>query len=136
MSRYEQAYETDWETLDKDEAIDRAYALGVAASLGEYHVDELEAIRGEMESAYDRSVIDLAFDEGKNEGRELDADDAGTNTVWSELVDGEKTTVDEDDIPTGGRSGLPDAIEKMKALERVEIDQREAVELPDFLQKE
>lgn len=138
MSQYERAYGTDWDTLDKDEAIDRAYALGVAASLGEYHPEELEAIRAEMDTAYDKSVVDLAFDEGKNEAREVDPDDGGGETaaVWSELVEGETVTVDDDEIPTGGRDALPAAIEKFDALERPEPNKNEAVERPDFLDRE
>jgi hypothetical protein len=68
VGKYEQTYGTDWGTLTVDQAMTRAYALGVAASLGEYHPDELEAIRNEMGSAYERSVVDLAFEEGEKRG--------------------------------------------------------------------
>jgi hypothetical protein len=138
MSKYERAYGTDWDTLDKDEAIDRAYALGVAASLGEYHPEELERVRTEMDTSYNKSVVDLAFDEGKNEARELDADavKSTADPVWAELVEGESVTVDEDEVPTGGHDGLPDAIDKMDALDRPEPGKNEAVELPEFLEKD
>ncbi|MHB9287687.1 hypothetical protein ACKVMT_11705 [Halobacteriales archaeon Cl-PHB] len=136
MSKYEAAYGTDWDALSKDEAIDRAYALGVAASLGEYLPEELEAIRGEMGSAYNKSVVDLAFEEGKNEGLEADAPSEAEAAVWAELVEGETVTVDEEDVPTGGRDGLPDAIDKMDALDRPTMDKNEAVELPEFLEKD
>ncbi|MFC7059018.1 hypothetical protein [Halovenus salina] len=63
MSKYERAYGTDWESLDEDEGMERAYALGVATSLGEPLPDELAAIREEMDTAYQRSVVDLAFEE-------------------------------------------------------------------------
>jgi len=130
MSRYERTYDTDWDSLDKDGAIDRAYALGVAASLGEYHPDELEAIRGEMESAYEKSVVDLAFEEGRTEGRTAgsETDEGG---VWSRLVAGETVTADPDETPrTGGRTGLPEA------LDRPALDSTEAVELPEFLRRD
>ncbi|WP_302082749.1 hypothetical protein [Salinibaculum rarum] len=138
MSKYERAYGTDWGTIDKDEAIDRAYALGVAASLGEYHPDELDRVREEMDTSYNKSVVDLAFDEGRNEARELDADagEDAADPVWSELVEGETITVDEDDVPTGGRDGLPNAIDKMKALDRPEPGKNEAIDRPDFLEKD
>jgi len=137
MSRYERAYGTDWDALDKDEAIDRAYALGVAASLGEYHPEELDAIRAQMDTSYNKSVVDLAFDEGKTEARELDAGGRGEGSpVWAELVEGETVSVDEDQIPTGGRDGLPEAIEKFEALDRPEPGKNEAVERPDFLEKD
>jgi hypothetical protein len=138
MSKYERAYGTDWDSLDKDEAIDRAYALGVLASIGEYHPEELERIRGEMDTAYNKSVVDLAFDEGKNEAREVDvdADRREKQAVWAALVEGETVTVDEDDVPTGGRDGLPSAIEQMAALDKPEPNKNEAVERPDFLEKD
>jgi hypothetical protein len=134
MSRYERVYGTDWEELDEDEAIDRAYALGVAASLGEYHREELDAIREEMTTAYNRSVVDLAFDEGKNEGREVESEEK--ETVWNELVIGEEVTIDPDEPPTGGRTGLPEAVDRMDVLDRPERDSTDALDLPEFLDRE
>jgi hypothetical protein len=138
MSRYEQTYGTNWETLDKDEAIERAYALGVATGLNEYHRDELEAIRAEMDTSYNKSVVDLAFDEGKNEVREIDPDADDGGTVWAELVEGETVTVDEDEdtVPTGGQTGLPEAIDKIEAIARPERDSTGAVEFPEFLERD
>ncbi|MFT4921986.1 MAG: hypothetical protein ACI8XM_001194 [Haloarculaceae archaeon] len=134
MSRYERAYGTGWDTLDKDEAIDRAYALGVAASLGEYLPEELEAVRAEMDTAYNKSVVDLAFEEGKSEARDVDVEATDDEqAVWSELVEGEKVTVDEDEVPTGGQTGLPEAIDKIDALERADRDSTGRVEKPEFL---
>jgi len=135
MSRYERTYGTDWQTLDVDSAVNRAYALGVAASLGERHPDELEAIRAEMGSAYERSVVDLAFEEGRTESKEVDGADSGEQ-VWNELIDEEQVTVDPDDIPTGGRSGLPEAVDRIDALERPNPSDPEAVELPSFLERD
>lgn len=131
MSRYEQQYGTDWETLDPEEGVERAYALGVAASLGEYDREELDALREEMNSAYNTSMVELAFQEGKNEGKEIDAEE--TEKVWNELVVGE-VPLEEDDLPTGGRSGLPEAIDIAEALDRPKRDSTDAVDLPDFLQ--
>ncbi len=138
MGHYERTYGMDWDSLDKDEAIDRAYALGVVASLGEYLPEELERIRSEMDTAYNKSVVDLAFDEGKNEAREVDVDTDNREkaAVWSKLVEGESVTVDEDDVPTGGRDGLPSAIDKMDALDKPDPDKNEAIERPDFLDKD
>ena len=138
MSKYERAYGTEWESLDKDEAIDRAYALGVATSLGEYHPDELDRVRAEMDTSYNKSVVDLAFDEGKNEAREFDVESERTDDdpVWAELVEGETVTVDEDDVPTGGRDGLPGALDKIDALDKPEPGKNEAVDRPDFLEKD
>lgn len=138
MSKYERAYGTDWETLDKDAAIDRAYALGVAASLGEHYPDELDRIRAEMDTSYNKSVIDLAFDEGKNEASEFapDTSNPADESVWAELVAGETVTVDDADVLTGGRDGLPEAIEKMSALDRPDPGKNEAIDRPEFLEKD
>lgn len=137
MSNYERAYGTGWDGLDKDEAIDRAYALGVLASLGEYHREELDRIRAEMDTAYNKSVVDLAFDEGKSEARDLDVDADGgeKQAVWAELVEGVSVSVDED-VPTGGRDGLPSAIDKPEALDRPEQNETEATDRPSFLDRD
>jgi hypothetical protein len=136
VGKYEQTYGTNWGTLTVDQAMTRAYALGVAASLGEYHPDELEAIRNEMGSAYERSVVDLAFEEGKNEGREHDGESNGGERTWNELVEDEPVTIEPEEIPTGGRTGLPEAVDRMEALERPTPDKNEAVDLPSFLEKD
>jgi hypothetical protein len=137
MNKYEQRYGTDWDTLDIDAAVDRAYALGVAASMGEYHPDELDAVRDEAGSAYERSVVDLAFEEGKNEGKEIDVEETSKETdAWDALVDDEPITIDPDDIPTGGRSGIPEAVDKIEAIERPDIDSTDAVDKPDFLERD
>jgi hypothetical protein len=136
MSRYERAYGTDWDGLDRDGAIERAYALGVAASLGEYHPDELDAIRAEMDTSYATSVVDLAFEEGRKEAREVTTDADEEAAVWDELVAGETVTVDPDDVPAGGRSGLPDAVDRIAALDRVDLDTTDVVDRPGFLEKD
>jgi hypothetical protein len=135
MSNYERTYGTDWDSLDKDEAIDRAYALGVLASVGEYHREELKRVRREMDTTYNKSVVDLAFDEGRNEARDVTAEDRTQQAVWAELIEGETVTVDEERVPTGGRDGLPSAIDMMDALDRPKPDKNEAVERPEFLER-
>ena len=137
MSRYERSFDTGWESLTVDQAVQRAYALGVAASLGEYHPDELEAIREEMGSAYERSVVDLAFEEGENEARKGELSEAaGDREVWESLVDDDPVEVDPEDVPTGGRDGLPEAVDRIDALERPTPSENEAVELPSFLERD
>lgn len=132
---YERTYGTDWETLEKDEAAERAFALGVAAELGDPDDEEYERILAEAATSYDRSIVELAYAEGKRaaSGRSTDTDD---DAVWEDLVeDGPKTTVDEDEIPTGDRDGLPAALESLDLLDRPLADQLEAERLPEFLRK-
>jgi len=133
MSRYERAYGTDWTALDEDEAIDRAYALGVAASTGEYHPDELDRIREAVDTAYSQSVVDLAFEEGRTEAREADADpDSEADRLWAALV-GE--TPDGDADPVGGRDGPPGALDSTALLDRAAVDSTERTRLPEFLRR-
>ena len=136
MGLYEREYGAEWTTLDKDEATERAYALGVAESLGEYNRDEFEAVHAEVDTAYDRSMVELAFREGKTEAREHEpGGDDDDRAVWRDLVEGETVTVDEDDLPTGGRDGIPEAVDRIDALEKPDPDEVEATDQPDFLDR-
>ncbi len=135
MSRYERVFGTDWDELTDDEAVERAYALGVAAALDEYHPEELEAIREAVDTQYKRSIVDLAFDEGRNEGREIQESDSKTNSAWKELIDEEFTTI-EPENPVGGRTGLPEAVARMQSLDRQTLDSTGSTELPSFLERD
>lgn len=133
MSRYEEEYGTDWNALGNDEAIDRAYALGVAAALGEEHPTELDRLRQAMDSAYDRSVIDLAFDEGRTEAQAVGAlgEVTAETAVWDRLVaEGGTASSDEASL---GPLGRPRQLEATSALERPDRDLRAAENLPAFL---
>lgn len=136
---YEDSYGTEWDTLNRDEAMGRAFALGVAASLGHRHPDEYDRIISEMDTAYNRSIVELAYEEGKNKAKKKKYSDGGSGDdadVWLELVEGEKVTVDEDDVPTGGRNSLPSALDKSGILDRPEHDSRDRVDKPDFLKRD
>jgi len=137
MGLYDEQYGTGWTTLDRDEATERAYALGVAEALGEYNREEFEAVHAEPSTAYGKSMVELAFREGKNEGREYEppADADTDRAAWADLVEGETVTVDEDDVPTGGRDGIPEAVDKIDAIEKPNPDEVDATERPDFLDK-
>ena len=134
---YERTYDTDWESLDRDEAMSRAFAVGVAASLGHDYAEEYERIVAEMETAYDRSIVELAFEEGQNKAkkRQYESENGDEDDVWSDLVEGEKVTVDRDDVPTGGQNRLPAALDKAEILDRPDADSRDRVSKPDFLEK-
>jgi hypothetical protein len=134
MSRYERGFDTEWETLGKDDATTRAYAIGVAERLGEFNREELEAIYAEMESAYHRSMVELAYDEGRNEAKAA-ADTADADAIWAELVEGETTVVDPEDVPDRGRDGLPEALDSGELLDRHDVDSTDAVDRPDFLER-
>jgi len=135
MGLYEREYGTDWASLDRDEATERAYALGVAESLGEYNREEFEAVHDEMATSYDQSMFELAFQEGKNEGREARPSTGGDEAVWADLVEGETVTVDGNDVSTGGRDGIPEAVDEIDAIEKPDPDEIDATDRPDFLDR-
>lgn len=134
MSLYEREYGTGWQTLDKDEATERAYAIGVAEKLGEYNREELEAIYDQMDSSYNKSMVELAYREGRQEANEAARGSDG-DAVWAQLVEGETVTVDPEDRPTGGRTGLPEALEPNEVLDRQEVDSTDIVDRPEFLDR-
>jgi hypothetical protein len=135
MSRYEREFDTGWNSMDKNEATTRAYAIGVAERLGEFNREELEAIYAEMDSAYHRSMVELAYEEGRNEAKAAAGDDTDADAVWTQLVEGETTVVDAEDVPERGRDGLPEALDSGELLDRQDVDSTEAVDRPDFLER-
>jgi hypothetical protein len=135
MSHYETAFGTDWGTLGREEAVERAYALGVGEAMGEYDREEYERVRAEMDSAYQKSLVDLAFEEGRTEGKEVRVEADDDDEPWRALVEGETVTVDPDDVPTGGRNALPEALDGVDVLDRPTPGEAEAVDKPDFLEK-
>jgi hypothetical protein len=135
MSRYEREFDTGWESLGKDDATTRAYAIGVAERLGEGNRDELEAIYAEMESAYHRSMVELAYEEGRNEAKAAAGNSPDADAIWAELVEGEVTTVDPSDVEERGRDSLPDALGSGELLDKQAVDSTEAVDRPDFLDR-
>ena len=134
MSRYDREFEPEWDSLGKDEATNRAYAIGVAERLGEQNREELEAIYEEMDSAYHRSMVELAYDEGRNEAKAA-AESATAEAVWAELVEGETTEIDPNDARERGRDGLPEALDGRDVLDRQDVDSTETVERPEFLDR-
>lgn len=60
------------ETLSPDEAIRRAHALGVAAAFGRDADEALAEVREALDGSYDRSVVDLAYREGRADAEGVD----------------------------------------------------------------
>jgi hypothetical protein len=134
MSLYEQKYGTDWDTLDKDAATERAYAIGVAEKLGEYNREELEAIYDQIDTAYNQSMVELAYSEGRQEAADV-ASSQSESDPWDELVEGDTVYVEPENIPTGGRDGLPEALGPSEILDKQDVDSTEVVDRPEFLDK-
>jgi len=113
---YESTFSTDWSELDRDEAVERAYALGVASAFGQDNREEYKAIKAAAGSSYDRSLIELAHDQGRSQALQLEA--AATDTahedIWSRLVESTPADLPE---PEGG---LPDALGPTALLDRID----------------
>lgn len=95
---YEDTFATDWDRLDREEAVRRAYAIGVATVLGEDLVDEYERVLSEGATNYDRNLVELAYNEGRRlASLETSKDDGAPvpDRVWRTLVG--RTTVAIDD---------------------------------------
>ncbi|WP_253738837.1 hypothetical protein [Halohasta salina] len=113
---YESTFSTDWSELDRDEAVERAYALGVASAFGDPHREEYEAIKAAAGSSYDRSLIELAHDQGRSQALQLEAasTDTAPEEVWGRLVESAPVDLPE---PEGG---LPDVLGPTALLDRID----------------
>lgn len=135
---------TDWEELSGDEAIRRAYALGVAAAFGYEDREEFDRLREAIDTSYDRSIVDLAYREGQREAEVLRRDDDevapdDADAVWTQLVEGGR---DADGSGDGGdppgpdgrpvvATGLPTALERAGLFDGgADLD---ALDLPGLL---
>mgnify|MGYP000501253507 CR=1 FL=1 len=135
---YERAFDTGWDSLSGEEAIRRMYALGIATELGHRFPEERSRIRALASSAYERSVLDLAFEEGKREVREEHPHHESAEETWEVLVE-------ESDSPAPSRESLqtdrhsndvPDAVGQPPLLDGFDIDDLERLRLPSFLTRE
>jgi hypothetical protein len=144
---YEDSFDTEWDPGDvgREEAVWRAYALGAAAALGETHPGEYR----KLVTATGRSLVEMAYDEGKTEAANLDSqlasgggdDDHGfpdrETAVWSKLITYREEESDEFDAEGAGgreRDDLPDFLRRID-LDSLGRDDLSRLRLPDFLSK-
>lgn len=131
MNRYERTYGTDWEGLTTDEAVERAYAIGVAERLGERNRTELRRLYDSIDTTYDRSMVELAYQQGRSEAKTAATDADTPGAVWSTLV-----TEGAVDVPEGSQepNGLPSALSKVEIIDFSSPDSTDALDLPEFLE--
>lgn len=135
---YERAFDTEWESLSGDEAIRRMYVLGIATELGHAERGERDRIRDLAGSAYERSVLDLAFQEGRREVQDVRPLHESDEETWSVLVDADDATVPDPDAlqPDSGGRETPDAVDRPSLLGGYDIDELGRLSLPSFLTRE
>ena len=109
---YETTYSKEWDELTRDEAVERAYALGVAAACGHDNRQEYESITAAAKDSYDSSLIELSFDQGRSDALQLEASGSDTEAIWDDLV--ESTTITPPDTDTE----LPDMLDSADLLDR------------------
>ncbi|MDB2243140.1 hypothetical protein, partial [Halorubrum ezzemoulense] len=86
----DRTFGTEWDDLSREEAVERAFALGVAAGVDNPRTEELDRVLETFSGSYDRSIVELAYDEGRTKALEAKAarDDPEDEAVCSSLVDG------------------------------------------------
>ena len=146
---YERRYGTSWTTLSRDEAIERAFALGVDAHFGRTHPEEYERIVDSMQGAYARSIVELAYKEGEEKAKQASDGLDGEQAVWDALVDrgagadivnaeapaDEGSADGDDEFDLGGMIDLPAALQALDLSSRPGEDDLDALELPEFLRR-
>ncbi len=142
---YEEHFDGDWDSLTQEEAMFRAYALGVDAAFGNEHPEE----RRRLQREFHRGLVQIAFDEGKSRATDV-MDEQGYNPedasgfefessefdweLWEELVTErreEEGAFDPVRIERS-RDSLPASLDRPDFLDRP-LDRAESLYLPRFL---
>jgi hypothetical protein len=132
---YGSEFDTGWDDLDKEAALERAFALGVARSLGAPDHEEYERVRDAADTTYERSLIDLSYEEGRRKASGRTAEESAA--VWEDLVV-EADDVDTDGRPAARRSRARDGPPAMTARPEPTVvpeDGLDRVRLPDCLRR-
>ncbi|MFW6317927.1 MAG: hypothetical protein ACOC06_05600 [Halorubrum sp.] len=129
---YERTFGTEWEDLTREEAVERAFALGVAAGVDSPRPEELDRVLEAFPGSYDRSIVELAYDEGRTKALEAKAerDDPDDEDVWRSLVDGAGTPR-EPPVP----AALPGAIRELTLTDGPREGPPSSLDLPSMLRK-
>lgn len=142
---YHDHFEADWEELDQEEAMFRAFALGVDHALGNDHPAEFRRLTSE----FHRGLIQIAFDEGESrateavEERGIDPDRPDPFAfqpgeyewdIWEDLITEREAEPDAFEPVQVKRSklDLPSSLRRPELLERTS-ESIESITLPRFL---
>ena len=130
MTRYEEAFETDWTSITPEEAARHAYAIGVEEELEAQNNAHLHALLEAMDNAYSRSMVELAYKKGRSNASAIGSSEQSA-TVWSTLVEQEHTEQPNLVEP-------PEFLETITlppTLNRQDIDSAAAARRPEFLDR-
>jgi len=132
---YDSEFDTDWDDLDKAGALERAFALGVARSLGTPNHEEYERVRADADTTYERSLIELSYEEGRRKASGRTAEKSAA--VWDDLVV-ETGDVDAGAIPAEPGTRTQDGPPSMTARPEPTVipnDGLDRIRLPEFLRR-
>lgn len=130
-------YDQYFDTADEyttEEVLRRAYALGVASVCGNPDDAAYQRLKERSPDAYDESIVELAYEEGRAEALELEAEhDTDGAETWEQLVE---TTIE----PPGSDEGAATEDPEPELLSRREKRDPvpglpESIELPSFLRR-
>ncbi|GAA0529839.1 hypothetical protein ABNG02_02720 [Halorubrum ejinorense] len=129
---YDRTFGTEWDDLSREEAIERAFALGVAAGVDSPRPQELDRVLEAFPGAYDQSIVELAYDEGRTKALEARAerDDPDDEAVWASLVDGVGAPRE---VPVP--AALPGAIRELTLTDGPREGPPSSLDLPSMLRK-
>ena len=127
---YDRLFGTEWEEITREEAVKRAFALGVAAGVGSERPAELERVLEALPGAYDRSLVELAYDEGRTKALEAAAEADTEEEVWDELVDAAGTPRT---APVS--AALPGAITELTLTKEPQKGPPSSLSFPSMLRK-
>ncbi|WP_280588113.1 hypothetical protein [Halorubrum sp. Boch-26] len=127
---YDRTFGTEWDELSREEAVHRAFALGVAEGVGNRRPAEIERVMEAFPNAYDQSLVELAYDEGR--AKALNAADEADDPeeVWNALVDGAGAPREP---PV--RAALPGAITDLTLTQRPREGPPSSLDFPSMLRK-
>jgi hypothetical protein len=118
---YEERYGTDWEELDTEEAIERAYALGMLAELGHGLPDEYERVEAAIDADPGAHMVELAYREGHQAVSDIDVDARTAQGAWQKAIRrrGDQPDTQESESRTEGSSEsvLPSSPARFEAPE-------------------
>jgi hypothetical protein len=134
VTRYERAYGTDWERLDDEAAVERAYTIGVGERLGDDDRDELERIHASRETGHARSLVELAYEEGRSAALDAAPEHDSHAALWNDLVE-DRVTVDPEAVRSDDRDGLPGALSVAEMLGTAGPEGTERLDLPGLLDR-
>lgn len=116
-----------------DEVLERAYALGVASVCGDPEEDAYDRLKRRSPDAYDETIVELAYEEGRAGALDLEAEETDSEAIWEQLVETERTERGDDSERAAG--GTLDALRAPNRTTPVD-GLPESLDLPSFLRRE